>query len=327
MKKIFLYVSAILLVSFGAAYASSTPLVITWQGRITQQGQLVNGTKAMRFAIVNNGGTNLWESASAGNNVNVTVNNSVYTVKLGDTSLSNMTALTAAVFDQGEDLYLRMWVEGLQLSPDVLYSSVPYALISKQTETITDNAAAGNSIISAIARGTNDIEINSTVNISGNLTVRGGVFRYAYFKDVKSAGADGGTFTSGAWQTRVLNTADTNIPGASLSSNQFTLPAGTYLINASAPGYTVDRHILKLRNITDSTDTLIGSAEHAYDAATYQNSNRSFVTGRFTITAPKTFALQHRCATTHAGNGLGEGTDLGVSNIYAQAEIIQIASE
>jgi len=34
------------------------------------------------------------------------------------------------------------------------------------------------------------------------------VQRTVYIKDVKAAGADGGTFTSGAWQTRTLNTIE-----------------------------------------------------------------------------------------------------------------------
>jgi hypothetical protein len=47
--------------------------------------------------------------------------------------------------------------------------------------------------------------------------------------------ADGGTSTS-SYTKRDLNTVVTNeIAGASLSSNQITLPSGTYYINASAP--------------------------------------------------------------------------------------------
>ena len=58
---------------------------------------------------------------------------------------------------------------------------------------------------------------------------------YIKLSDVKSAGTAGGTFTSGSWQTRTLNTEDSDTGGnCSLSSNQFTLDAGTYEINARA---------------------------------------------------------------------------------------------
>ncbi len=49
--------------------------------------------------------------------------------------------------------------------------------------------------------------------------------------DEKAANTSGGTFTSGAWQTRTLNTLTVNDDGiASLSDDQITLPAGTYEI-------------------------------------------------------------------------------------------------
>ena len=51
-----------------------------------------------------------------------------------------------------------------------------------------------------------------------------------HMRDEKANGTQGGTFTSGSWYTRDLNTVVTNeINGASLSSNQFTLPAGDYV--------------------------------------------------------------------------------------------------
>ena len=42
-----------------------------------------------------------------------------------------------------------------------------------------------------------------------------------------------------------------------LSSNQFTLQAGSYFINAMAPAQSVVNHQLRLRNITDSNNALL----------------------------------------------------------------------
>jgi len=81
----------------------------------------------------------------------------------------------------------------------------------------------------------------------------------AIFEDQKADGTDGGTFTSGAWQTRVLNTTSHNtITGASLSANQITLPAGTYHISIVAAAVDVGVHGCKFRNVSDNTDALIG---------------------------------------------------------------------
>jgi len=149
----------------------------------------------------------------------------------------------------------------------------------------------------------------------------GGLFdAYAHLRDEKTSGTDGGTFTSGAWQTRTLNTeAFDTASMVSLSSNQFTLGAGTYFVRAYALVYIVDGHRLKIRNVTDSTDTLIGGSHHAQSNAAV--ANPAFVSGRFTIAGTKAFELQHRCQTTKATNGFGTNSAFGVSEVYAEVEI------
>jgi hypothetical protein len=118
-----------------------------------------------------------------------------------------------------------------------------------------------------------------------------------HIEDQKPAGTGGGTFSSGAWRTRDLNTVVTNeIVGASLSSNQFTLPAGTYEIEANALARVVNHHMIRLQNISDSTTEIWGTDEHAH--YNYGGSNRSFLRGRFTIPTSKTFELQHRCVNS-----------------------------
>lgn len=88
-------------------------------------------------------------------------------------------------------------------------------------------------------------------------------------RDEKSAGTDGGSFTSGDWRTRTLNTEHADTGGhASLSSNQITLAAGTYEVEIICPAVGVDSHQAKLRNISDSTDTLVGSTSYCGSGST-----------------------------------------------------------
>lgn len=145
--------------------------------------------------------------------------------------------------------------------------------------------------------------------------------------DSKSAGTEGGTFTSGDWRTRTLNTVSTNeISGASLSSNQITLPAGTFFIIASAPGHQVNRHQARLRNTTDGTTTLAGTTEYAgVDAATAGGMSRSFIVGRFTIAAQKVFEIQHQSSVTKSGDGFGNAADHGETELYSWALIWKVA--
>ena len=126
----------------------------------------------------------------------------------------------------------------------------------------------------------------------------------AYLKDVKASGTAGGTFTAGAWQTRTLNTVEGDASIVSLSANQFTLAAGKYEIEASAPAGMVGGHILKLRNITDSTDVLAGTVEYTSQNA-YYAVTQSKVEGVLNLTSSKTLEIQHRCDVTRASDGFG----------------------
>lgn len=147
--------------------------------------------------------------------------------------------------------------------------------------------------------------------------------RIATLTDVKSSGVDGGTATAGSYQTRTLNTlVDLTGIVTSLSSNQFTLPTGEYYIEASAPAFACTQHKIKIRNITDSSDALIGGTEYSQTSA--GDSQRSFIKGIVTITSSKTFELQHRVTTTRASNGYGLSAGYGDSEVYSIVKITKV---
>ena len=152
----------------------------------------------------------------------------------------------------------------------------------------------------------------------------GGVsLQSATFNDTKSSGTAGGTFTNGAWRTRDLNTSQfNNITSASLSSNQISLPAGTYYVVATATAFYTNEHQLRVQNITDSTTAILG-----LNTGTGQqivNAVGAPLSGTFTIAGTKTFELQHRAATTKADNGFGVPASWG-NEIYAIISIVKVA--
>jgi len=153
-----------------------------------------------------------------------------------------------------------------------------------------------------------------------------GEFGLLHVRDEKPANTQGGTFTSGDWRTRDLTTVVTNeIAGASLSSNQITLPAGTYDVLAFAQGLRVNQHKTRLRDITNAVDLLIGSSAFA-DTGAGAPGTESYVSGRFTITATTVIELQHRCITTVSTFGFGSNTNVGVIEIYADIVIRRITA-
>lgn len=145
-------------------------------------------------------------------------------------------------------------------------------------------------------------------------------------EDQKAANTFGGSFTSGAWRTRVINTEVVDTGSiCTLASNQFTLPAGTYEIDASAPAIQVAGHMIRLQNITDATTVAYGSTEYSNTGGAYAQ-NRSTIAGyRFTIAGSKTFELQHRCTTTLATTGMGRPANVGVNEIYSRVVLRKIA--
>ena len=149
-----------------------------------------------------------------------------------------------------------------------------------------------------------NVTFPANATCSGTATGFGKFTSYAVICDQKSSDTAGGTFTSGAWQTRDLNTEILDTDGiVSISSNQFTLAAGTYLVNASAPGHRVNFHKTRLQNITDSTTLVLGTSEWSHNS--YATTTRSFLSARFTISESKVFEIQHRCMTTYATIGFG----------------------
>jgi hypothetical protein len=142
--------------------------------------------------------------------------------------------------------------------------------------------------------------------------------------DSKSSGVDAGTFTSGAWRTRTINTELQNtITSASLASSQITLPAGTFYLEASAPAFQTSSNNLRWYNITDSASVAVGTNSYSqYQTDVMMNASLRCT---FTIAASKIFELQHYGAVTKSTSGFGVGGGLGYNEIYAQITIIKVA--
>lgn len=151
-----------------------------------------------------------------------------------------------------------------------------------------------------------------------------GFVSYAIICDEKANNTDGGSFTSGDWRTRDLNTEIADPDSiVTISSNQFTLGAGTYLIEGSAPAYHLNSHQLRLYNVTDTS--VVESGQNAYATEGDNVQTHAFITARLTITASKTFELQHRSSVTKTSNGFGIKFSFGTTMKYALVKIFKEA--
>lgn len=146
-----------------------------------------------------------------------------------------------------------------------------------------------------------------------------------HLRDEKTSGTAGGTSTAG-FQTRTINTTKKNaITGASLASNQFTLPAGTYRLNGSAPAAGSGGHMLALYSVTDAAYTAYGTSEYVSSSLANVNT-RSRIDIELVISASKTYELRHYISSGTGSNGLGVPVGAaGVNETYTEVFIEKVA--
>lgn len=147
-----------------------------------------------------------------------------------------------------------------------------------------------------------------------------------HIQDQKTFNNSGGSFIAGDYETRDLNTVLTNeIIGASLASNQITLPIGTYYLEASAPALKVSAHRIKVRDTTGAADLLIGTNTRS-ENVTSGTQTRSFVEGRFPLSAESIIEIQHRCNVDNLTNGFGNLVNYSSEpEVYTDVKIWRIS--
>jgi hypothetical protein len=168
--------------------------------------------------------------------------------------------------------------------------------------------ATGATLIAAAT----DAAGRSALNLGALATESQVLISEALLQDQKSSGTAGGTFTSGAWQTRTLNTEvyDTDSL-VSISSNQFT-PTANGIVEWSAPASEVGDHQTRLYNVTDSAVVAYGTSEYAEPSTGAQN--RSFGSGP--VVAGKAYRIEHRCEASITTYGLGNSNSFGGTQVY-----------
>ena len=148
---------------------------------------------------------------------------------------------------------------------------------------------------------------------------------YAIIADQKATDTPGGSSSTGTFNTRDLNTELADPDGiVTISNNQFTLQAGSYLIRASAPAYKANRHQILINNVTDSAVAAVGQPEYCGGGESV--GNRAFAAGRVTISGAKAFDIRHRVGNAESTYGLGVEANYDLQpNIYTIVEIFKEA--
>jgi hypothetical protein len=154
-------------------------------------------------------------------------------------------------------------------------------------------------------------------------SVSGGTLSYVKLSDQKTQNTGGGAGSTGSFNTRTLNTEDSDTDGVcSLSANQITLSAGTYECRITVPGWACGRHQARLQNTTGATTLLLGTTAYAASSSTDQT--QSFVTGKFTVAASQALEVQQRISAVQGTESLGLACNF-TTEIYTVAEFWKVA--
>ncbi|MBP9719495.1 MAG: hypothetical protein KBD46_03415, partial [Candidatus Levybacteria bacterium] len=126
-----MFLSSLLFFS-GSVSAATPPSIITYQGKLLDDGTAVNATTSIQLRIYDDiAAGNFLYTASGTTGVpldlEVPVDNGIFSVNLGG---SDTNSLSDSIFAQNATLYLEVWVEGNQLSPRKRLTATPYALNS-----------------------------------------------------------------------------------------------------------------------------------------------------------------------------------------------------
>jgi hypothetical protein len=186
------------------------------------------------------------------------------------------------------------------------------------TRTVVSRSTNANAAVS-FAAGTKRVALTL---ISATATP---LDRVIHCYEEQPSGTAGGASVANTWTTRVLNTTLANsITGASLASNEITLPAGTYDVSARAPCFSTGTSTgfkLRLYDVTGATTLIDGTSMWGGVSVEME----CHVQGRFTLSATSNVRLEMTSTASRATNGFGVNAGItGVPNHFSDILIRQV---
>ncbi len=261
-----------------AALAQQVPQVLGYQGRVAVGGVNFDGNGQFKFALVNaTTGDVLWSNdGSLGNNVVPTafvtlkVTKGLYSVQLGDTSLANMAAIPAGVFNNA-DVRLRVWfndgtANGFQLlAPDQRLSSVAYAIAAGTAQTVVPGSVGTAQLANGLTLG-GTITLAGGVNLPATSSASVGVILQGGSPLIHTFGGASDFFAgSGAGNFTMTGTSNTALGSAALQANTTgngNTACGTTALYSNTAGIsnTASGTLALFSNTTGSNNTANGAA-------------------------------------------------------------------
>lgn len=181
-------------------------------------------------------------------------------------------------------------------------------------------AAASNDTVATAASGVTLWQKLTASNLTGTGNSFGGQLFHCTYE--VSQGTDGQSDSSGWFNVQFNTTRTSEISGAAIVSNQFSLPAGTYWIEGKTMYSNGNNGLLASRcyNVTDNSVIFNGTSH------VFSSSSNIFaypeIAGRFTLSGTKTIAFQVQ--TSVIGGKLGRASNLS-GEMYSSIKIFKVS--
>jgi alpha-tubulin suppressor-like RCC1 family protein len=267
----------------------AVPQLLNHQGRVAVNGVNFDGNGQFKFALVSADGlTTYWSndgSSTAGSlpasHVTLPVAKGLYSVLLGDTALTNMTALTPSALDY-DVVRLRIWfndgINNFQLiTPDQRLVAAPYALLAAKSTSATgfdgqlagevtgpqgnttiSTAAVTGKALTGFASGVGPISATDTIlsainKLNGNNALKANSDTPT-IANPTFTGTVGGLTKSMVSLGNVDNTSDADKPvsTAQLAALNAKAPLASPTFTGTVGGLT--KSMVGLGNVTDTSD-------------------------------------------------------------------------
>ena len=152
---------------------------------------------------------------------------------------------------------------------------------------------------------------------------------YAVIEDAKTHGTAPQATVQQTWTTKELTRIHINPQSfvTDLSSNQFTLAAGTYVIRWDCILHRCDTVTTRLYDVTNSTTKKVSMVDFSQDSANYSSAHSKGVC-RLTIASSTVYKIEFFTQAAGNSNGLTSDTDTDNTEeeIYATVEIYRESS-
>lgn len=304
MKKILLFISILMLTGCNA-FAS----LINYGAQYTPNGQVTNVNLNGYFNdvsnVVNGGLDNTNANTTSGYRFYQTVATLPAPGNTGQVYF--LTTDDSLNFDTGSTFIKTIGIAGSPLQGNVVYygaTGLAYAVTGTAGQVFMSNGSGTNPTFSTI----------SYTNVTPP---------YVKLSNTQTASTGGGSGTTGSWLTIPLNTKDSDSASiATLTSNQVTLPAGTYIVSGNEPFFDTNAGQSRLYNVTDSAILINGTSENSPNSSSI--TVESIIYGQFTITATKTIAYQYQIMTHTSSSDLGQSAGFG-NEVYGVITFTKVA--